>query len=124
MMEIIFNKLVCTVGCEIECSIYANLAPRRGLLRAPNVPHEHARDLPTACVRALRPTALMIVPMFTSRCLNLAWHAPHGPCGHKLHRARVAHGACEGAATHRARDRADVHLLLPELGVARFTCAP
>ncbi len=123
-MEIIFNKLVCTVSCEIEYSIYANLAPRRGLLCAPNAPHEHARDLPTACVRALRATALMIVLVFTSRCLNLAWHAPHAPREHKLHRARVAHGMCEGTATHRARDRADVHLLLPELGVARFTCAP
>ena len=96
-----------------------------------------ARELPTACARALRPTALMNVPMFTPRHPNLAWRAPHPvrtssiardlptaharrcdplPLDHEFYRARVAHGVCENAATHHAHDRANVHLSPPELG--------
>jgi len=101
-----------------------------------------ARELPTACVRVLRPTVLVIVPMLTSRQPNLAWRASHPvrtssiardlpaaharrcdplPLEHEFYRARVAHGVCESAATHRAHDCANVHLSPPKLGVARST---
>jgi len=35
------------------------------------------------------------VHRFTSRCPNLAWHAPNAPHEHELHRTRLAHDVCE-----------------------------
>ena len=43
--------------------------------------------------------------------------ALHAPREHELHRARLAHGVCEALRPAAARDRVDVHLWLPELGV-------